>query len=440
VTNLCRDCSALGAPAPPGGRCAQCGSPRLVSHDALAILTIAHVDCDAFYATVEKRERPDLADRPVIVGGGARGVVLACCYVARLYGVRSAMPMFKALAACPDAVVIRPNMAKYREIGRAVRAEMRRLTPLVEPLSIDEAFLDLSGTEKLHGAAPAQLLAALAREVEAALGITLSIGLSDTKFLAKIASDLDKPRGFAVLARGDAPAFFAEKPVSLLWGVGAALQRRLAADGITLIGQLAALGECELAARYGRIGARLARLARGADDRTVVAHAPARSISAETTLARDEADAETLARILWPLCERVSAHLKEAALAAGSVTLKLKTGDFRLRTRSRRLAGPTQLAETLFRTASPLLAGEADGTVRFRLIGVGADALVDASEADLPTLFDGELGRPRRLEQAIDDIRGRLGGNSVRRGRDLLVPAPSPATETAPRRGRRDRG
>jgi DNA polymerase IV len=439
VTTLCRDCSALSALPPPDRRCARCGSPRLVDHDALGALSIAHVDCDAFYATVEKRERPELADRPVIVGGGARGVVLACCYVARLYGVRSAMPMFKALAACPDAVVIRPDMAKYREVGRAVRVEMRRLTPLVEPVSIDEAFLDLSGTEKLLGAVPAQLLATLAREVEATLQITLSIGLSDSKFLAKIASDLDKPRGFAVLSRGEAPAFFADKPVSLLWGVGAALQRRLAADGITLIGQLGTLGEGELAARYGRIGTRLARLARGADDRAVLAHAPARSISAETTLSQDEADPETLAHALWPLCNRVSGHLKEAALAAGSVTLKLKTGDFRLRTRSRRLADPTQIAEILFRTASTLLANEADGVTRYRLIGVGADALVGAGEADLPTLFDRELGRPRRLEQAIDDISVRLGDNSVRRGRDLARLGERPAPEAAPRAVARER-
>jgi len=289
VTTLCRDCSALAAA--PAQRCEACGSPRLVAHRELAALSVAHVDCDAFYATVEKRGRPELADRPVIIGGGARGVVLACCYVARLYGVRSAMPMFKALAACPDAVVIRPNMAKYQEVGREVRAEMRRLTPLVEPLSIDEAFLDLSGTERLHDACPAQLLAGLAKRVETALGITVSIGLSDNKFLAKLASDLDKPRGFAVLSRSEATAFLANKPVSLLWGIGAAMQQRLARDGITLIGQLSELGQVELASRYGRIGARIARLARGEDDRTVVAHSPARSISAETTLAHNEADA-----------------------------------------------------------------------------------------------------------------------------------------------------
>src|SRR5262249_40876025 len=180
----------------------------------------------------EKRDRPELAEKPLIVGGGARGVVLACCYVARLYGVRSAMPMFKALAACPQAVVIRPDMAKYRDVGRAVRAEMQRLTPAGEPLSIDEAFLDLGGTEALHGATPAQLLAALARRVEAIFGITVSIGLSYNKFLAKLASDLDKPRGFAVIGRAEAPAFLADKPVGWLWGVGGATQKRLAADGI----------------------------------------------------------------------------------------------------------------------------------------------------------------------------------------------------------------
>jgi len=313
---------------PSGERCGACGSPRLIAHRELGTLSIAHVDCDAFYATVEKRGRPELADRPVIIGGGARGVVLACCYVARLYGVRSAMPMFKALAACPDAVVIRPDMAKYREVGREVRAEMRRLTPSIEPLSIDEAFLDLGGTQMLHSACPAQLLTALAKRVETVLDITVSIGLSDNKFLAKIASDLDKPRGFAILSRSEAAAFLADKPVSLLWGVGAAMQRRLAGDGIALIGQLAKLGDRELAARYGRIGARIARLAGGEDDRTVLAHSLAQTISAETTLAHDEAEADVLSRVLWPLCEEVSARLKQSSLAAGTITLKLKTTDF----------------------------------------------------------------------------------------------------------------
>ncbi|MFI4948239.1 MAG: DNA polymerase IV [Alphaproteobacteria bacterium] len=416
---LCRDCAVLSAAAELAERCPECGSPRLVGHPELAELAIAHLDCDAFYAAIEKRDRPELATLPVIVGGGARGVVLTCCYVARLYGVRSAMPMFKARALCPDAVVIHPDMAKYRTIGRAVRAEIRTLTPLVEPLSIDEAFLDLTGTQALHGAAAAQLLAALALRIENSFGITVSIGLSYNKFLSKLASDLDKPRGFAVIGRAEAKGFLADKPVGWLWGVGGAMQRRLAADGIMRIGQLCALDPREMATRYGRLGTRLAQLARGEDERRVDPEGRARSISAETTFARDEAEPQALARTLWPLCEKVAARLKQSALAAGSVTLKLKTADFRLRTRSRRLADPTQLADTLYRTAHHLLVAEADGTTRFRLIGVGADGLVEGAEADLPTLFDHDTGRARHLEDAIDDIRRRHGATAVQRGRRL---------------------
>jgi len=434
IAVLCRDCSALDTIEAAPERCPACGSPRLVAHAELAELAIAHIDCDAFYATVEKRDRPELAGQPVIVGGGQRGVVLACCYVARLYGVRSAMPMFKALAACPDAVVIRPDMAKYRDVGRAVRSEMRRLTPLVEPLSIDEAFLDLSGTAGLHGAAPAQLLASLTRRIEEEFGITASIGLSHNKFLAKLASDLDKPRGFAVIGRAEAKAFLADKPVGWLWGVGGAMQRRLAADGITRIGQLAVLDARDLGARYGRMGLRLAHLSRGEDDRRVDPDGETKSISAETTFAQDQADGATLARILWPLCEKVSARLKDAHLAAGTVTLKLKTADFRLRTRSRALADPTQLADTLFEAAERLLRAEADGATRFRLIGVGADRLVDAAGADLPTLFDAEKGGPRRLAEAIDALRERHGPQAVQRGRSLS------GVETLPAAPRHQRG
>jgi DNA polymerase-4 len=400
---LCRDCTALGAAPMAPVRCPECGSPRLVAHPELAELAIAHLDCDAFYATVEKRDRPELAQRPVIVGGGARGVVLACCYVARLYRVRSAMPMFQALALCPDAVVIRPDMAKYREVGRAVRTEMLRLTPLVEPLSIDEAFLDLRASDE--GAAPAQLLAALARRIETALGVTISIGLSYNKFLAKLASDLDKPRGFAVIGRAEAADFLADKPVSWLWGVGGAMANRLAADGIMRIAQLRALDERELARRYGRLGMRLARLARGDDDRPVTPSGKARSISAETTFAQDESDAAALAEALRPLCERVAERLRQNALAAQGVTLKLKNADFRVRTRSRRLADPTQLAEPLFTLAARLLAGEADGIARYRLIGIAADPLVDADAADLPDLFDATADASNTLNRIPDASR-----------------------------------
>jgi DNA polymerase-4 len=419
TATLCRDCCGLSATPTIPERCPECGSPRLLSHPELIDLAIAHLDCDAFYATVEKRDRPELAELPVIVGGGARGVVLACCYVARLYGVRSAMPMFRALAACPEAVVIRPDMGKYRDVSHAVRSEMQRLTPLVEPLSIDEAFLDLRGTERLHGAAPAQLLAALARRVEARLGVTLSIGLSYNKFLAKLASDLDKPRGFAVIGRAEAISFLADKPVGWLWGVGGAMQRRLAANGIARIGQLAALDPSELATRYGRIGQRLAQLARGEDNRRIDPAGQARSISAETTFAEDQSDVEALARAMWPLCEKVATRLKQAGLAAGTVTLKLKTADFRLRSRSRRLADPSQLADTLFRTARHLLASEADGTTRFRLIGVGADNLVLGDAADPPGLFDKAVGGGRQLAEAVDDIRRHYGDSAVVRGRAL---------------------
>ena len=198
MASFCRDCLADVPERSP--RCAGCGSPRLARHGELARMAIAHVDCDAFYATIEKRDDPSLADKPVIVGGGHRGVVATACYIARTFGVRSAMPMFEARRRCPHAHVIKPDMAKYVRVGREVRAMMEALTPQVEPLSIDEAFLDLTGTERLHGMMPAKTLARFAKRVEADIGITVSIGLSQNKFLAKIASDLDKPRGFSMLA------------------------------------------------------------------------------------------------------------------------------------------------------------------------------------------------------------------------------------------------
>src|ERR671911_2269195 len=214
---FCRDCLTLSA-SPLAARCTACGSPRLLRHKERDSLAIAHVDCDAFFAAVEKRDDPTLADKPVIIGGGKRGVVSTACYIARTYGVRSAMPMFKALKACPDAVVIRPNMEKYKVAGREVRRLMAGLTPLVEPVSIDEAFLDLSGTELVHQGPPALTLARFARRVEREICITVSIGLAPNKFLAKIASDLEKPRGFAVIGKTEAREFLAPRPVGLIFG------------------------------------------------------------------------------------------------------------------------------------------------------------------------------------------------------------------------------
>ena len=386
MTSLCRECGRLAAEPPAERRCIECGSPRLVEHPELSELTLAHIDCDAFYATVEKRDHPELLDRPVIVGGGHRGVVLACCYVARLHGIRSAMPMFKALEACPDAVVIRPDMAKYRAVGLQVRSLMESVTPQVQPLSIDEAFLDLAGTERLHGGPAARTLALLAGRVEREVGVTVSIGLSYNKFLAKLASDLDKPRGFAVVGRGEALAFLAPRPVGLLWGVGATLQRRLARDAITTIGDLRERTERELVARYGAIGRRLYRFSRGEDERAVTTDAPTKSVSVETTFDRDLAAPEALAEELEPLARQLAKRLNENGLATAGITLKLKTSRFKIITRSRALADPTQRAEVLYRAALSLLREAADGT-SYRLIGIGGDRLVDAERADPPDLF-----------------------------------------------------
>jgi DNA polymerase IV len=410
MPGFCRDCRR---DAPEGSsRCSACGSPRLIRHPQLDALAIAHVDCDAFYATIEKRDDPTLADQPVIVGGRRRGVVLTCCYIARTFGVRSAMPMFEARRLCPHAAVVRPDMEKYARVGREVRGLMVKLTPLVEPVSIDEAFMDLSGTARLHGMSPAKALAGFAAAVENELGITVSIGLSSNKFLAKIASDLDKPRGFAVLGGEEAAQFLAPKPVALIFGVGKIAQQRLARDGLRTIGDLQCADERELARRYGAEGARLARLARGFDDRPVKADREAKSISAETTFDRDLHEFRALELKLWRLTEKVSRRLKANALAGATVTLKLKTADFRIRTRAQSLAHPTQLASRIFGAGRDLLARETDGTM-FRLIGIGVSALSDADGADFADLID---RRAAEAEQAIDRLRKKFGDDAIVKG------------------------
>ena len=415
---LCRDCAALTQGPAQSARCPVCGSPRLVAHEELATLGIAHLDCDAFYATVEKRDNPDLRDKPVVVGGSHRGVVMAACYIARISGVRSAMPMFKARQLCPQAVVVPPDMAKYQAVGEQVRRLMLATTPLVEPLSIDEAFLDLTGTERLHQSCPARTLALLAGRIESEIGITVSIGLSYNKFLAKVASDLDKPRGFAAIGRGEATTFLASKPVGLIWGVGRALAARLAQDGIATIGQLQTESERDLVRRYGAIGHRFARFARGEDDRRVEPDAPLKSVSAETTFDSDLSDAGALADTLWPLCERVASRLRHGDVAAATVVLKLKTAQFRIVTHRHRLPAPTQLAEVLYRAAVPMLTAEADGR-RFRLIGVGGIDLCDPKDADPTDLLDPEGRRRAEIERVVEAVRDRLGPDAIRKGRGL---------------------
>jgi len=412
TTGFCRDCLTDAEAAP---RCRACGSPRVVRHPEIATLTIAHIDCDAFYATIEKRDDPSLADKPVIVGGGKRGVVAACCYVARTYGIRSAMPMFEAKRRCPNAVVIKPNMAKYVEVGRAVRRSMLALTPLVEPLSIDEAFLDLTGTERLHGMIAGKLLARLAREVERDLGITVSIGLSCNKFLAKIASDLDKPRGLAVLGAAEAPAFLAPKPVGFIYGVGSVTAARLAKDGFRLIADLQRADQRDLTARYGQEGLRLAQLSRGIDDRQVDPERETKSVSAETTFNTDISDFRPLEQQLWDLTERVSARLKKSGLAGSTVTLKLKTADFKIRTRARSLSHPTQLANLIFAAGRDLLANETGGT-KFRLIGIGVSHIEESQGNDLADLID---RRAAEAEHAVDRLRLKFGKDAIVKGRAL---------------------
>jgi DNA polymerase-4 len=410
VSAFCRDC--LADAGDTATRCRPCGSPRLIRHADLNRLAIAHIDCDAFYATIEKRDDPTLADKPLIVGGGKRGVVATCCYIARTYGVRSAMPMFEAMRRCPQAVVIKPNMAKYVGVGRQVREAMRSLTPLVEPLSIDEAFLDLTGTERLHGLSPAKVLARLAGQVERDLGITISVGLSGNKFLAKIASDLDKPRGFAVLAPADAPAFLADKPVGFIYGVGAVGAGKLAQHGFRTVGDLQRANEHDLMRRYGAEGSRLWRLARGIDDRRVDPERETKSVSAETTFERDITDLRPLEQHLWALSEKVAARLKAQGLSGWTVTLKLKTDDFRLRTRARSFSAPTQLAARIFAAGRDLLRHEV-GTARFRLIGIGLSQLEEAHGADLADLID---ARTAKAEHAVDALRAKFGKAAVVKG------------------------
>lgn len=410
---LCRACGAgLGTGAPP---CPSCGSRRIIAHPELFSLTIAHLDCDAFYAAVEKRDDPSLADRPVIVGGGARGVVTTACYVARTYGVKSAMPMFKALKACPGAVVIKPDFRKYAEAARQVRALMERATPLVEPVSIDEAFLDLSGTERLHRRSAAETLMALQREIRRDIGITVSVGLSANKFLAKLASDLDKPEGFSVIGAVEAPSRLAPMPAAAIPGVGAVFARKLADDGLRTIGDLQRAEASLLRDRYGDMGARLAELSHGRDLREVTTDREAKSVSAETTFNADIADRAGLEAVLWTLCERAAGRMKAKGLAGRTATLKLKTADFETVTRSRRLPQPSNLAHALFEATQALLA--AAPRVSYRLIGAGYSDLVRDDTAQQPSLFAGPDDRHRREEAAVDAIREKFGPDAIAFGR-----------------------
>jgi len=416
---LCRDCLWRGG-APSLRRCPHCASPRLVAHAELDRLAMAHIDCDAFYASVEKRDRPELRDLPVIVGGGKRGVVTTCCYIARISGVRSAMPMFKALKLCPEATVIKPDFSKYRAESRRIMHKLGALTPLVQPLSLDEAWLDLNGCERLHGGPAAWMLAKVQGEIEREVGITVSVGLAPNKFLAKIASDLDKPRGFSVIGAAEARSFLAGKPVAILPGVGPAMVRSLEAHGLRTVGDIARTEPRVLADRFGAYGLRLAQLAQGQDARAVDPDQDRKSVSAETTFDEDYADLPSLEDRLWPLCEKVARICRRDGIAGRVAVLKLRKADFSIITRRRTLPAPTQTARVLFQVARELLAREINGTA-YRLIGIGTTELIEAGSAE-GELFAGDETRALKSERAVDALRERFGTTAVLTGRALKTP------------------
>jgi DNA polymerase-4 len=413
---LCRDCLT---PFDNGPRCPACRSPRVIAHPELFDLSIAHMDCDAFYASVEKRDNPALRDKPVIVGGGRRGVVSTACYIARIRGVRSAMPMFQALKLCPEAVVIRPRGDHYAAVSRRIRGLMEELTPAIEPLSLDEAFLDLGGTAKLHGAPPAVMLARLVKRMEEELGLSGSIGLSHNKFLAKIASDLDKPRGFSVIGQAETLAFLAEKPVGMIWGVGAAGQAALERAGIRSFADLRRWERADLEARFGSMGGRLYHLARGEDHRRVTPNAPIKSISNETTFSEDTSDPDILDGHLWRLSEKVTDRAKAKGLAGRVVVLKLKRANHSLVTRRVSLHDATQMADRLYHTARGLFDQLGDPGP-FRLIGVGLSELTGAEGADRSAdLLDPQAAARAGAERASDAIRRKFGAGAILKGRAL---------------------
>ncbi|CUH79937.1 DNA polymerase IV [Tropicibacter naphthalenivorans] len=413
---LCRDCLTTFE---TGKRCPACGRPRVLSHPELFDLSIAHMDCDAFYASVEKRDNPDLADKPVIIGGGRRGVVSTACYVARIRGVRSAMPMFKALQLCPEAVVIKPRMSVYAEVSRQIRAMMEELTPAIEPLSLDEAFLDLTGTARLHGAPPAVMMARLVKRMKDELGVTGSVGLSHNKFLAKIASDLDKPRGFSVIGQAETQAFLRPKPIRMIWGVGEASQTALEKAGIRTFEDLLRWEQRDLIHRFGGMGERLWHLARGQDKRRVTRNAPMKSISNETTFHEDTGDPDILDGHLWRMSEKVADRAKAKGLAGRVVTLKLRKSDFKIVTRRQALHDATQIADRIYRTARGLLDQMPPGQ-SYRLIGAGISDLVPEAQADRGgDLLDPHAATRAKAERATDAIRARFGPDAILKGRAL---------------------
>jgi DNA polymerase-4 len=413
--NLCRDCGLYSST----NKCSGCNSLNIISHEEIKILNIAHIDCDSFFCSVEKRDNPEIRNKPVIVGGGKRGVVSAACYNARIYGVRSAMPMYQALKLCPSAVVITGNIQKYKKVGLLIKSMMQELTPLVEPLSIDEAFLDLKGTKKIHKMDPCQVLVRLQNNIINEVGITVSIGLSYNKFLAKTASDLNKPTGFAIIGKNEAINFLSEKPVSFIYGVGPSFENKLKQVGINKISDIRTWTDKEMFIKFGESGLRIAKLARAEDKRPVKSHKKRKSISSETTFNNDISSLDTLSDILWKVSLATADRSKSLNLAGYTITLKLKTSNFKTITRRRTLPQGTQLADTIFNTCLPLLEGEAKGQ-KFRLIGVSISSL-SKPLGDHGFLLDPMALKRGKAERVTDSIRSKFGRNSLIKGRQYKL-------------------
>mgnify|MGYP000315244588 FL=1 len=413
---FCRDCLTV---CKSKLRCEHCASPRVLKHPELFELSIAHMDCDAFYASIEKRDNPDIADKPVIVGGGKRGVVSTACYIARINGVHSAMPMFKALKLCPNAVVVPPRMDIYVKVSKQIKRFMSELSPMIEPLSLDEAFIDLTGTEKLHGAPPAIMLARLVKRMEDEIGISGSVGLSHNKFLAKLASDLDKPRGFSIISQRETLDLLAPLPIKKIWGAGPVLQRKLQSDGIQTFADLRRRDLKVLVKRYGTMGNRLWHLARGIDHRSITTREPVKTISKEITFFEDTSDTDLLDGHLWRLAEKVSDRCKARNYAGKTVNLKVKKADFKLLTRSITLNEPTQMTDRIYTNVRQMLNSIMDNAP-FRLIGVGISHLTKPEDADqFMDLLEQDAAKRAKAERATDTIRKRFGKDSILKGRSL---------------------
>ncbi|WP_062351155.1 DNA polymerase IV [Herbidospora yilanensis] len=375
---------------------------------------ILHVDMDAFFAAVELIERPELRGTPVIVGAaGARGVVLSATYEARGFGVHSAMPMTRAMRLCPQATVIPPSHGKYGAISKGVFEIFHAVTPLVEPLSVDEAFLDVAGARRRLGS-PVQVAAAIRAQVAERFGVTCSVGVASTKFVAKLASRQCKPDGLLVVPAEGVVEFLHPLPVAALWGVGERTEQALTRLGIKTVGDLARVPVATLQREFGAAGSHLAALAWGRDERRVTAHVPDKSIGNEETFAHDVDDPETIMRELLRLSERVAARLRAAGYVGRTVSVKLRRSDFTTITRSRTLREATDVAKEIHTTACDLYRAAGLDRVRLRLVGVRMENLRPADTATRQIgLGDREIGW-REAEQAMDKAIRRFGPDAVR--------------------------